>query len=41
MLWPTTVQFSQRYFESPMKHAVPLNETAIARLSHNAMGLDI
>ena len=41
VLWPTTVQFSQRYFDSLMKHAVPLNETAIARLSHNAMGLDI
>ena len=41
VLWPTTVQFSQRYFESLMRHAVPLNETAIARLSHNAMGLDI
>ena len=41
LLWPTTVQFSQRYFESLMKHAVPLNETAIARLSHNAMALDV
>jgi hypothetical protein len=41
VLWPTRVQFSQRYFESLMKHAVPLNETAVARLSHNAMGLDI
>jgi Plasmid encoded RepA protein len=41
ILWPTTVQFSQRYFESLMKHAVPLNETAVARLSHNAMALDI
>ena len=41
VLWPTTVQFSQRYFDSLMKHAVPLNETAIARLSHSAMGLDI
>lgn len=41
VLWPTTVQFSERYFESLMKHAVPLNETAVARLSHNAMGLDI
>ena len=40
-LWPTIVQFSQRYFESLMKHAVPLNETAIARLSHSAMALDI
>lgn len=41
VLWPTTVQFSQRYFESLLKHAVPLNETAIARLSHSAMALDI
>ena len=41
VLWPTTVQFSQRYFDSLMKHAVPLNETAIARLSHSAMALDI
>jgi hypothetical protein len=41
VLWPTTVQFSQRYFESLMKHAVPLNEIAITRLSHNAMALDI
>jgi hypothetical protein len=41
VLWPTTVQFSQHYFDSLMKHAVPLNETAIARLSHSAMGLDI
>jgi hypothetical protein len=41
VLWPTTVQFSQRYFESLMRHAVPLNETAVGRLSHTAMGLDI
>ena len=24
-----------------MEHAVPLNEAAVARLSHSAMGLDI
>lgn len=41
VLWPTTVQFSQRYFESLVRHAVPLNEVAIARLSHSAMALDI
>jgi hypothetical protein len=41
ILWPSTVQFSPRYFESLMKHAVPLNETAVARLSHSAMALDI
>jgi hypothetical protein len=29
VLWPSTVHFSERYFESLMKHAVPLNEIAI------------
>jgi len=41
ILWPTTIQFSTRYFESLMKHAVPLNEAAVARLSHSAMALDV
>jgi hypothetical protein len=41
VLWPSTIQFSTRYFDSLMKHAVPLNETAVARLSHNAMALDV
>ena len=39
--WPTEVQFSPEYFESLLAHAVPLNESAVARLSHNAMALDI
>jgi hypothetical protein len=41
VLWPSVVQFSQRYFDSLMEHAVPLNEEAVARLSHSAMALDI
>lgn len=41
MLWPTTVQFSPRYFESLMEHAVPLNEAAVSRIAHSAMALDI
>lgn len=41
VLWPTVIQFSPAYFESLMQHAVPLNEQAVARLSHNAMALDI
>src|ERR1035438_2612082 len=32
VLWPTTVQFSQLYFESLMEHAVPLNEGAVRAL---------
>ena len=39
--WPTQVQFSPEYFDSLVSHAVPLNESAVARLSHNAMALDI
>jgi hypothetical protein len=41
MLWPTQVQFSPEYFESLLNAAVPLNESAVAHLSHNAMALDI
>lgn len=41
VLWPTTVQFSPRYFESLMQHAVPLNEAAVSRIAHSAMALDI
>jgi hypothetical protein len=41
ILWPTTVVFSASYFESLINHAVPLNEAAVARLSHTAMGLDL
>lgn len=41
VLWPTMVTFSTDYFESLLAHAVPLNEEAVSRLSHTAMGLDL
>ena len=41
MLWPSTVRLSLDYFESLQHHAVPLDERAVAALSHSAMGLDI
>lgn len=41
VLWPSIIQFSQRYFDSLSEHAVPLNEAAVARLSHSAMALDL
>lgn len=41
LFWPSTVQLSQKYFESLVCHAVPLDERAIAALSHSSMGLDI
>ncbi|RMH36815.1 MAG: plasmid encoded RepA protein [Nitrospirae bacterium] len=41
LLWPTQVQLSREYFESLTHHAVPLDERAIAALSHSAMALDL
>jgi hypothetical protein len=41
VLWPTTVTLDSCYFESLQRHAVPLDERAIAALSHTAMGLDL
>jgi replication initiator protein len=41
VLWPSTVELNGKYFESLAKHAVPLDERAIAALSHSSMALDI
>lgn len=41
VFWPSTVRLSDDYFNSLIKHAVPLREEAIAALAHNAMALDI
>ena len=41
VLWPSSVRLSLDYFESLQRHAVPLDERAVAALSHSAMGLDI
>jgi Plasmid encoded RepA protein len=41
VLWPSTIQLSDDYFDSLTKHAVPLDERALAALSHSPMGLDI
>lgn len=40
-LFPSFIKYSDRYFEHLMEHAVPLDERALAALSHNAMALDI
>lgn len=40
-LWPATVKLSEDYFDSLMCHAVPLDERALAALSHSAMALDV
>jgi hypothetical protein len=41
VLWSSTVRLSDDYFESLLSHAVPLDERALAALSHSAMALDI
>lgn len=39
--WPSTVRLAPRYFETLMKHAVPLDSRAIGALAHSALDLDI
>jgi hypothetical protein len=41
VLWPSTVCLSLDYFQSLQKHAVPLDERALAALAHSAMALDV
>ncbi len=41
VMWPSTIQLNDRYYESLTKHAVPLDERALSALSHSAMALDI
>jgi len=41
VLWPSTVCLGTDYFESLLEHAVPLDERAIAALSHSALALDL
>ncbi len=41
VLWPSTVRLSLDYFDSLTRHAVPLDERAIASLAHSAMALDV
>ena len=41
VLWPSTVRLSLEYFDSLRDRAVPLEERALAALSHSAMALDI
>lgn len=40
VLWPSTVILSREYYDSLMRHAVPLDERALAALAHSPMALD-
>jgi len=41
ILWSPTLHLNHQYFVSLQKHAVPLDERALAALAHSAMALDI
>ena len=41
VLWPSNIQLTDDYFNSLINHAIPLDERALASLSHSAMALDI
>lgn len=41
VIWPSTLRLSLDYYDSLARFAVPLDERAIAALSHSATGLDV
>lgn len=41
VLWPGTLELTKDYFDDLTNHAVPLDQRAVAALSHSAMALDI
>ena len=41
VMWPSTIRLGDEYFNDLRKHAVPLDERALAGLAHSAMGIDI
>lgn len=41
VLWTSTIRLTDDYFNSLSSHAIPLDERALAALSHNSMALDI
>lgn len=41
VLWPSVVELSPRYYDTLIKHAVPLDERAIGALANSPMALDV
>lgn len=41
LLWPEYLLFGERYWQTLEKHAIPLDERALAALAHSPMALDI
>ena len=40
-LWPTEVELTQEFYDSLVETAVPLEHSAIAKLTHSALALDL
>ncbi len=40
-LWPGTIELSERFYETLIEHAVPLDHRALAALKHSALALDV
>lgn len=41
VFWPSVLKLSQDYYDNLTRHAVPLDERAIAALAHSALALDM
>lgn len=41
VMWESSIELTDEYFESLVQHAIPLDERALASLAHNALALDI
>ncbi len=41
VMWPGTIKLSEKFHNSLMEHAIPLDERVLAALANNSMALDI
>lgn len=41
VLWPGYMELSQKYFDSLVEHAVPLDPRAVRALSHSSLAIDV
>lgn len=41
IIWPGTLELSEKFFNSLQEHAVPLDYRAVASLSHSSLALDV
>ncbi|WP_130472531.1 replication protein RepA [Candidatus Magnetaquicoccus inordinatus] len=41
VLWPGVIELSQKYFDSLVEHAVPLDPRALRALAHSSLAIDV